>query len=889
MTIIDGLVIAAGLGLIAFLLWFFFGPKQGKAAVLQGGVQEATIRVEGAYQPNIVTVKAGVPVRLKFDRREATDCSNRVVLPDFSISRALPAFATTTIQFTPEQPGEYPFACAMNMYRGTIVVAPDGRTPSADVAVPAQVPPSVAPKPSAEERPAQAEFMICDMRTITTITAIEDVLERLPGVERVQVNAATERATIDYIPGIVAPERLQQAIKQAGFEAKSITDDEEETDRGAISRDAEVADVTRRFVVALVLTIPVLIGAMWHMLLPMPDGAWGAFIALLANPYVQLVLTTPVLFYSGWGFFKGTWYTLKNRTADMNTLIGIGTGAAYLYSLVATFFASWLARQEVAAAVYYETAAVIVTLILLGRLLEVRAKAGTSAAIETLLALQARTARVRRAGREEDIPVEEVRAGELVVVRPGEKIPVDGVIREGESTIDESMVTGESVPVTKGPGDPVIGATVNTAGGFVFEATKVGKDTMLAQIVRLVQEAQGSKAPIQRLADVVSSYFVPAVIMIAVLTFVTWFVFGPQPAFLLALLNTVAVLLIACPCALGLATPTSIMVATGKGAEHGILIKNAEALEVTGKLTTVVLDKTGTLTQGKHAVQDIVAAEGVRESELLRLAAAVERGSEHPLAHAIVQAAEERGLEIPRAHDFRSYTGKGAEARVDGRAIIVGSRRLMEERQLHGSILTEHAERLTDQGKTVIYVAANNGLLGLVSLADIVRPTSAAAIAALHDLGIEVAMITGDNWGVGRAIAEKLGIDTVRAEVLPEHKATEVANLQRQQKIIAMVGDGINDAPALAQADVGLAIGAGTDVAIESADVVLIKNDVFDVARTVQLSRATMRNIKQNLFLRSSTTGSVFRSPLACSIRSLACCSHRLLRLERWPRVPFRW
>ncbi len=532
----------------------------------------------------------------------------------------------------------------------------------------------------------------------------------------------------------------------------------------------------------------------------------------------------------------------------MNTLIGIGTGAAYLYSLGATFFAGWLERQGVAAAVYYETAAVIVTLILLGRLLEVRAKAGTSAAIETLLALQARTARVRRAGREEDIPVEEVRAGELVVVRPGEKIPVDGVIREGESTIDESMVTGESVPVTKGPGDPVIGSTVNTAGGFVFEATKVGRDTMLAQIVRLVQEAQGSKAPIQRLADVVSSYFVPAVIIIAVLTFVGWFVFGPQPAFLLALLNTVAVLLIACPCAIGLATPTSIMVATGKGAEQGILIKNAEALEVTGKLSTVVLDKTGTLTQGKHAVQDVVAVDGVGESELLRLAAAVERGSEHPLAHAIVQAAEERGLAVPRAQDFRSYTGKGAEARVEGRAIVVGSRRLMDERQLHGATLTEHAERLTGQGKTVIYVAENNRIMGLVSLADIVRPTSTAAINALHDLGIEVAMITGDNWGVGRAIADELGIDTVRAEVLPEHKATEVAKLQRQQKIVAMVGDGINDAPALAQADVGLAIGAGTDVAIESADVVLIKNDVFDVARTVQLSRATMSNIKQNLF-----------------------------------------
>jgi Cu+-exporting ATPase len=539
---------------------------------------------------------------------------------------------------------------------------------------------------------------------------------------------------------------------------------------------------------------------------------------------------------------------LKNRTADMNTLIGIGTGAAFLYSLAATFFGGWLEARGVDAAVYYETAAVIVTLILLGRLLEVRAKAGTSAAIEKLLSLQARTARVRRDGMEVDLPVEEVRIGDLVIVRPGEKIPVDGVIREGESTIDESMVTGESVPVTKGPGDPVIGATINSAGGFVFEATKVGKDTMLAQIVRLVQEAQGSKAPIQRLADVVSSYFVPAVIIVAVITFVVWFVWGPETAFLLALLNMVAVLLIACPCALGLATPTSIMVATGKGAGNGILIKDAEALEVMGKLDTVILDKTGTLTQGHHAVRDVVPAAGIGEDELLGSVAATQRGSDHPLARAIVRAAEERGLRLPETSDFRYYTGMGTGARVNRAEVLVGNQRLMAERQVDISGLKPEAERLAAEGKTVNFVARDGQAAGLISLADVVRPTSTSAVAELHNLGIETAMITGDNWGVARAIAAEVGIDIVLAEVLPENKVSEVSKLQRQGKVVAMVGDGINDAPALAQADIGVAIGSGTDVAIEAADVALLKNDIFDVVKAVRLSRATMRNIRQNLF-----------------------------------------
>lgn len=853
MTPVDVFVLASGLVLIGFLLWFFFGPRKGKPAAVRAGVQEAVIRVEGAYHPNVITVSAGAPVRLKFDRREATDCSNRVVLPDFDISRALPAFATTAIEFTPDRPGEYPFACGMNMYRGTIVVEPNGGSHGVELAEQPErlKEPEVAPHPSPEARPGRAEFLLRGGAAccgITTITAIEELLGRLPGIERVQVNAETERATVEYTPGLVSPAQIERAIKDAGYGAESASPDEELDDRSATTRGAEVADTTRRFLVALLLTGPAAFGAMWHLVAPAPGGALGAVIAFLARPYTQLVLTTPVLFYSGWGFFRATYFTLKNRTADMNTLIGIGTGAAFLYSLAATFFGGWLERRGITADVYYESAAVIVTLILLGRLIEVRAKAGTSGAIEKLLSLRARTARIRHDGRDLDVPVEEVRVGDRVVVRPGEKIPVDGTIAEGETTIDESMVTGESVPVHKGPGAPAIGATVNKEGGFVFEATKVGRDTMLAQIVRLVQEAQGSKAPIQRLADRVSSYFVPAVMMAGVITFVVWSVSGPEPAFVLALLNTVAVLLIACPCALGLATPTSVMVGTGLGAEHGILIKNAEALEVTGKLSTIVLDKTGTLTEGRPAVRDVLPAEGIAANELLRLAAAAERGSEHPLAEAIVRAAEERELEIPEPRNFRSFTGRGARASVDGAEVVVGSPRLMDEHELDLTSFVSRADQLQAEGKTAIYVARDGRPIGILAVADVVRPTSRAAVAELSRVGIEPAMITGDNWGVAHAVAGELGIETVLAEVLPEHKADEVAKLQRGGKITAMVGDGINDAPALAQADVGVAIGAGTDVAIESADVVLVKNDIFDAARTVELSRATMTNIKQNLF-----------------------------------------
>ncbi|MBI4497479.1 MAG: HAD-IC family P-type ATPase, partial [Chloroflexi bacterium] len=563
MTPVDVVVLLVGLGLIAFLGWWFFGPKAAVAARLTGGAQEIEVVVKETYQPNVIRVRQGIPVRLKFNRQEATDCSNRVLLPDFGISRALPAFQTTVVEFTPQAPGEYPFTCWMNMYRGTIVVEPNGQRPA--VAPPtARVLEEAAPR--ADIAPARVELAVTGGDCPGCFDAIQDYLERLRGVEAVQMNFSTERLTVAYNPQLVSPRDIQQAVRDLGYQARPLRGPEEATDLGIVTRRGEVADVTRRFLVAAVLSVPVVLGAMREFF-PLL-----AFVpSVLHDPLVQFLLTTPVVVYSGAHFYRGMWSTLRHRTADMNTLIGIGTGAAYLYSAVNTFFGGFLAGLGLPVAVYYEVVAVIIALVLLGRLLEARAKAGTTAAIQRLLGLQARTARLIRDGHEVDVPVEEVQVGDVVVVRPGEKIPVDGVILEGNSTIDESMITGESIPVDKGPGDEVIGSTINKTGSFRFRATRVGKDTALAQIIRLVQEAQGSKAPIQRLADVVSGYFVPIVLMVAVATFAVWFAFGPEPALPFALLTSVAVLIIACPCALGLATPMSIMVATGKGATLGVL------------------------------------------------------------------------------------------------------------------------------------------------------------------------------------------------------------------------------------------------------------------------------------------------------------------------------
>ena len=532
----------------------------------------------------------------------------------------------------------------------------------------------------------------------------------------------------------------------------------------------------------------------------------------------------------------------------MNTLIAVGTSAAYFYSVVAVLFPGLFVARGLEPHVYFDTAAVIIALILLGRFLEARARGQTSEAIKKLIGLKPKTALVIRDGKEMEIPVEDVQVGDLILIRPGERVPVDGIVRQGYSSIDESMITGESIPVEKKVGDEVIGATINKTGSFQFEATKVGKDTTLAQIIRLVEEAQGSKAPIQRLADVISSYFVPIVIGIAIITFIIWYFVGPAPALTLALLNFVAVLIIACPCALGLATPTAIMVGTGKGAEHGVLIRNAEALERSHRISAVLLDKTGTLTRGEPEVTDVIKTASFSQEEVLRLAASAERGSEHPLGEAIVKAALEKKLEVSPASDFSTIPGHGVEASVEGKKLLLGNLRLIKNRGFSVNGLEEVAKHLWEKGKTVMFLGLDSQVVGLIALADTLKPSAKEAVQALHKMGIEVVMLTGDNRRTAEAIAREVGIDRVLSEVLPEHKAQEVKKLQEEGKVVAMVGDGINDAPALAQADIGIAIGTGTDVAMETGDITLVSGDLGGIVTAIALSKRTMRTIKQNLF-----------------------------------------
>ncbi|MFF0431621.1 heavy metal translocating P-type ATPase [Streptomyces sp. NPDC004327] len=606
-------------------------------------------------------------------------------------------------------------------------------------------------------------------------------------------------------------------------------------------RRAEIKDLTRRVVVGAVLTAPVLFAVMAHEVF---GADWVP--GWMLNHWFQLALITPVMLYTGWPVHSTGWLALRHRTADMNSLITLGTSAAYGFSVIVTLAPELLPKDV--REVYFEAVGVILTLILLGRLLEARAKAGTGEAIRALIGLQARSARVVRDGTETEIPVQDVAIGDEIVIRPGEKIPVDAEVLSGSSAVDESMVTGEPMPVTKHAGGGVIGATVNTTGSLRVRAAKVGADTMLAQIIRLVQQAQASKAPIQRLADAISAYFVPAVIGIAIATFALWYTIGPSPAFTLALVSAVAVLIIACPCALGLATPLSVMVGTGKGAQAGILIRSAEALETAHKLDTVVLDKTGTVTAGKPALTDVHAADGFDEAELLRLAAAAETDSEHPLARAIVAGAGDRDVRPPTATGFDSVTGKGVRATAGGHAILVGTARLLHDAGVDTSSLDTVAEDLSAGGKTPVLAAVDGRAAGVLAVADTVKDDSAQAVTALRHLGTEVVMLTGDNARTAAAVATHVGIPRVLAEVLPEHKADEIRRLQAEGRIVGMVGDGINDAPALAQADIGLAIGTGTDVAIEAADITLISGSLSGVVTAIRLSRATMRNIKQNLF-----------------------------------------
>ncbi len=687
---------------------------------------------------------------------------------------------------------------------------------------------------------ASVEIPIQGMQCASCVRNIERELLRMRGVMRASVNLATERASVEYIPAETSFSEIKRAIEKAGYRVLHVPAEEEAEDVERTVREKEYRKLRVKFFAGLALGIVILLGSAPRLFPWVPD--------MLNNFFVLWLLATPVQFWIGWQFYRGAWSAFRHRNADMNTLIAVGTSAAYLYSAVAALFPGIFERGGLRPEVYFDTSAIIIVLILLGRLLEARAKGRTSEAIRKLAGLRPKTARVIRDGREVDILVEEVVVGDEVVVRPGERIPVDGVVTKGRSTVDESMITGESMPVEKDVGDDTIGATINRTGSFQFRATKVGKDTALAQIIKLVEEAQGSKAPIQRLADVIAGYFVPVVISVAIATFIVWFNFGPRPSLTFALLNFVAVMIIACPCALGLATPTAVMVGTGRGAENGILIKGGESLETVHKLNTIVFDKTGTLTEGEPEVTDIIFLNPYTEQDILRYAASAERGSEHPLGEAIVRTARERQVELEDPKSFNALEGHGIEAEVDGVPVLLGNSRLMREKKIGIKELEPRAESLALDGKTPVYVALGGRAAGLIAVADTLKENSVQAVERLKRMGFEVVMLTGDDRRTAQAIARKAGIERILSEVLPEDKVHEIKRLQSGGKKVAMVGDGINDAPALAQADVGIAIGSGTDVAMEASDITLIKDDLQGVVSAIELSRKTIRVIKQNLF-----------------------------------------
>ncbi len=916
MNVTDFVVIGADATLAIGLGYWFFGPRPTAEAALTGGVQEVRVTVRGGYSPDRIRAQAGVPLRLVFDRQESGDCTSRVVFPDFGINQELPAFATTTVTIPPQRPGEYGFACGMNMVHGVMVVeegeggpgtaegpraagtpvsagvGPDsdqsrGETGQAraqgtfqeailvvdgdyhpsrilaragvpvrlvvdrredsacsatllvpDLGVSAELAPFARtvvelPAPSLGEHPFHCGMGMLHGSLIAT--AEEPPVPAASPASRPVAPAAEPRAGASSC--CVVPPLVYDGI------ARPRSGDAAAGDPETAERGAELRDLTRRVAVGAILTIPVLFGAMVNAFF---HAAW--LPGILTDPWFGLAMIAPVYLYTGWPILRTGVLTLIHRNAEMNALITIGSSAAFFYSLVVPMMPSIAPARF--RGVYFEEVGFIVTVILLGRLFETRAKAGTGDAIRSLLGLRAKTARVIRDDGEFEIPLEEVRVGDLILVRPGEKVPVDGEVVDGRSTIDESMLTGEPLPVEKGPGDAVTGATVNQTGSLRIQATRVGADSVLAQIVELVRRAQGSKAPIQRLVDRISSFFAPGVVLVAMVAFGIWFVAGPRPVFIDALIVAVAVLIIACPCALGLATPLAVMVGTGKAATEGFLIRSAVALESAGRLDTVVLDKTGTITKGHPSLTDIVSTGSLPEADLLGLVAAAEADSEHPVAAAIVAAASERGLSVSKASEFTSVTGQGVKAEVRGRLVAVGNSRLMaaEGVTIVGPLL-EAASRLATEGKTAMLVAVDGRAAGVVAVADTVKPDSADAVASLRRLGLEVVMLTGDARATAEAVGRQVGIQRVFAEVRPEDKAATVAQLQAEGHRVAMVGDGINDAPALAQADVGLAIGTGTDIAIEAADLILMSGALSGIPTAIGLSRATMRNIRQNLWL----------------------------------------
>ena len=907
MSLSDIVVIAVVVLAVAALAWWFFGPKPAAEAELAGGVQEIRVRVRGGYTPGRIHARPGAPLRLVFDRQESGDCTSRVVFPDLGVSADLPAYAQTAVSLPAQAPGEYGFACGMNMIHGVLAVDGQGGTvagladgaasagagrlaaPALGVAVTADAVTAVSGGPASAQAATvtvaggyhpdrllaragaplrlvfdRREEGACSERVVFPSLGVEAELAAhdrtvvdLPplaagryefscgmGMLHGVVEASGgDGATGDGTPVAVrpAPVVVPPVVRDSAARPAPARDEDGE----AAERRAEIADLSRRVIIGAVLTAPVLFGGLaWDFFHPSWEPGW---LTNMPPAWLDLALMTPVMFYTGWPIHRSGWLGLAHRSPDMNSLITLGTVAAYLYSLVVTLVPA--VAPEKVRGVYYEEIGFILTLILLGRLIEVRAKAGTGEAIRALLGLRARTARVIRDGTETELPVEQVVPGDVVLVRPGEKIPVDGQVSEGHSAVDESMLTGEPVPVEKSPGDEVTGATVNGTGSLRVRATKVGADSVLAQIVEMVRRAQASRPPIQRLVDLVSSVFVPAVIFTALGTFALWYTAGPAPAFTYALIVSVTVLIIACPCALGLATPLAIMVGTGKGATSGILFRNAEAIETARKLDTIVLDKTGTITAGRPVLTDVIPLEGFTSDGLLALAASAEADSEHPLAAAITAGAAGKGVRVPRAAGFESVTGQGVRADVDGRQVLVGNARLLEGASVALAGLPERAAALSGEGKTAMLVAVDGRPAGLVAVADPIKDDSAAAVAALQHLGLDVVMITGDARRTAEAVARRVGITRVLAEVRPEDKASEVARLQAQGRTVGMTGDGINDAPALARADVGLAIGTGTDVAIEAADVTLMSGSLAGVPAAIRLSRATMRNIRQNLIL----------------------------------------
>ena len=671
--------------------------------------------------------------------------------------------------------------------------------------------------------------------------AVERVTRKLEGVTEANVNLATENLTISFEPSKVRAIDIKKAIEKAGYkviEEETTVDEDQDRKEGAIN------SLWKRFIFSAIFTVPLFYIAMGHMVgLPLPNS-----LSHMMNPtafaLVQLLLVTPVLIF-GRKFYSTGFKALVRRNPNMDSLIAVGTSAAVLYGVFATIQII-AGNHEYASDLYFESAGVILTLITLGKYFEAVSKGKTSEAIKTLMGLTPKTAIVVRDGKETEMAIEEVEVGDVIIVKPGEKMPVDGEVVEGTTSVDESMLTGESIPVEKNIGDKIIGASINKNGTIKYKAIKVGKDTALAQIIKLVEDAQGSKAPIAKLADVISGYFVPIVMVIAVLSGLAWYFLGGESP-LFALTIFISILVIACPCALGLATPTAIMVGTGKGAENGVLIKSGVALETTHRIKTIVFDKTGTITEGKPKVTDVVVANGLTNDELLQLAASAEKGSEHPLGEAIVKGAEEKTLEFKKLDFFKAIPGYGIQVQIEGQDILLGNRKLMVESKISLENLEDTSDRLAGEGKTPMYIAIDNTLAGIIAVADTVKENSQRAIEKLHEMGIEVAMITGDNKRTAEAIAKQVGIDRILAEVLPQDKANEVKKLQAEGKKVAMVGDGINDAPALAQADIGIAIGSGTDVAMESADIVLMRSDLMDVPTAIQLSKSTIKNIKQNL------------------------------------------